>query len=197
MADRMISSTGGRGYALHPVVRHPVGRKVPDLLVVGDHVTFGDPPAEGVGDPLRKVFRRRDLALLDGDEVLDELVDAEEPVFVGQLVEAVLEGVFDVAARIEDLRIPLPPVGVLAEDREHEGEDLGIAGEEDVRAPDVERETCLSSRAAESPDRLVPFKNSHVVALFMEQAGQRNPGETTSQYRRFHIHTFNAEAIYG
>lgn len=66
-----------------------------------------------------------------------------------------------------------------------------------MRAPGIERKPRFRPRAAEPPDRLVLFENGHFVAAFVEQTRQCNPGETATQYRRFHGCTVYAEAIYG
>ncbi|BBL68034.1 hypothetical protein MchiMG62_12150 [Methanoculleus chikugoensis] len=66
-----------------------------------------------------------------------------------------------------------------------------------MRAPGIERKPRFRPRAAESPDPLTLFKNGHVVAPFVEQASERYPGETATQYRRFHAYTVYAETIYG
>jgi len=62
------------------------------------------------------------------------------------------------------------------------GEDLSVAGEDDMRASDIERETHFRPRAAEPSDHLFTLEDSHLVAQILEQTGQCNSRETATQY---------------
>src|SRR5713226_9834082 len=77
--------------AIYPVNRHLVRRDVPDFLVVRNHVLLGNTLAEDMVDPFLEIGRRRIV-------VIQIMVQALEAILRSEIIETVLEGVFDIAA---------------------------------------------------------------------------------------------------
>ena len=166
--------------------RHIFGLIVPDLLVVGNHVGLRDSPAECVIYPFPEVFRFLELAFFERNQVLYELVYAEESVFGGKVVQPVLEGILHVCAFKKDLRISLSFVFVL---REHVAEkvvDLFIAAENNMRAADIKSKAVFGLGATKSARIRLFFEDGNVMSPEGKSVCKRNSGETAAKYCNFH-----------
>ncbi len=109
-----MSSTGGRG--IRPSTQwcdiFSVGY-FQIFSLYGHHVALGDARAEGIVNPLPEIFRLFNISFFNSNQVADKAVDACEPVLMGEIEQAVLEGVLDMPALVEDLRIPVIALLVL------------------------------------------------------------------------------------
>ena len=126
-----------RDAAFHPFQTELFGGNVPDLLVVGDQIFLGEAFAEVVVDPFLEIGLRRRVI------VLDVVIEALEAILRVKIEEAVFEGIFDVAALVENLVVAARAVDVVAQQRDHVVHHLLVAREDDVRAAGVVGEAVL------------------------------------------------------
>ena len=87
------------------------------------------------------------------------VIEAVEAVRRGEIIEAVLEGIFDVTVAEPDLVGPPPDLQIVAERGEDVVEDLPVAREQDVRAAEIEAVAVAYQAAAMAADGLVGLQH--------------------------------------
>ncbi len=123
--------------AFHPFESELFGGNVPDFFVIGNQILLGETFAEVVVDPFLEIGLGRRVI------VLDVVIEALEAILRLEIEEAVFEGIFDVAAFIEDLVVAARAMDVVAEERDHVVHHFLVAREDDVRAAGVVGEAGL------------------------------------------------------
>ena len=144
-----------------PFEAHLFGSGLPDFLVVRQQVLVRERVTEDMVHPLAKVRRR--LAM----RVLDEVNHDVQAFFRRQRVDAVLEGVFDVEAVVENAVSSRSVAHVAAKHSERVCERLFVLAEQDVPA-DVRAKPALSE-AARKPARPVASLK-YLAAVSQESA---------------------------
>jgi len=99
---------------------------IPDLPVVGEEITLGDPLSERCINPVLEGFHRREFPFLRCDQGFYVFMEAEIEVLFRECRKAVLEGVLHKPVLVENPGIPLPDRPVPFKDREHEPENFLI-----------------------------------------------------------------------
>ncbi len=168
---RRIDERGTR-HAIDPLEAHLLERRLPDLLVVREHVPVRQAVAERVVQPLVEV---RGLRLVG---ILDERLEDVDDLLFGENVDAVLEWIFDVQSLVENLVGANALVHVVAEHRDLVGEGLLVLRKQDVTA-DIRAEPVRAEAARKAAGSGVGLEDLDVTA---EEIGGEEPRHSATQY---------------
>ena len=168
-----ILDRGAGNAPVYPVQGHLIGRKLPDFFIIRDHVAFGNPFPECIVDPFPEILWERQFAFFNGHMRLYKLVDTEEPVLLGKVRKPVLKRVFYILIFVKNFCVSVVALFVSFNHLPHESEHFCVARKNDMRTANIEGKSLFGLRAAESAILRFLFKDNHIVALFMEEAGQR------------------------
>src|SRR6266849_429561 len=175
------NSDGRLEYVLHRRLRNSRNKfeadarrvVIPDLAVVRDEVLIRDPFAEGRIRPLRQIRR-----LLIRVRIDDVSVDAIEVVLFGEGGKIILKWILDQPSFEPDFVFAAALMDVVAEDRDHQVEEVFVLAEHDVRAGSIERESLIANRSAQSADARPLLEDFHV---FVEVGSERDSGDAAAK----------------